>query len=80
MNDELLFTYYNANFFIDCWNSKLTHEGRVTVDAIEGLLLMQLPYDDYLEWTNPLTMDDFKLTEQGYYALTLPDPQESSIW
>lgn len=80
MNDKLLFTYYDAKFFIDCWNSKLTHEGRVTVDALEGLLFMRLPYDGYLEWTNPLTMNDFKLDEHGYYALTLSDPKESSIW
>ena len=80
MNDKLLFTYYDAKFVIDCWSSKLTHKGRVMVDDLEALLFIQLPYDGYLEWTNPLTMDDFKLDECGYYALTLPDPKESSIW
>ena len=80
MNDKLLFTYYYAQIFIDCWNSKLNIDGRVTVDDLEGLLFMQLPYDRYLEWTNPFTMDNFKRDEHGYYALTLPDPKESSIW
>lgn len=80
MNDKLLFTYYDAKFLIDWWNSKLTHKGRVMVANLEGLFSIQLPYDSYLEWINPLTMNDFNLTEQGYYALILPDPQESSIW
>lgn len=78
--DKLLFTYYDAKFLIDWWNLKLTHKGRVTVADLEGLFSIQLPYDSYLEWINPLTMDYFKFDECGYYALTLPDPKESSIW
>lgn len=80
MNDKVLFTYYDAKFLIDWWNSKLTHKYRVMVADLEGLLSIQLPYDSYLEWINPLTMDYFKLDECRYYALTLPDPKESSIW
>lgn len=85
MNDKplciySLFTYYDAKFLIDWWNSKLTHKGRVMVADLKGLLSIQLPYDSYLEWINPLTMDYFKLDECGHYALTLPDPKESSIW
>ena len=49
MNDKLLFTYYDAKFLIDCWNSKLTHKGRVMVADLEGLFSIQLPYDSYLE-------------------------------
>lgn len=49
MNDKLLFTYYDAKLVIDCWNSKLTHKGRVMVADLEGLLFIQLPYDSYLE-------------------------------
>lgn len=81
MNDKLLFTYYDAKFLIDWWNSKLIqNKGRIMVADLECLLSIQLPYDSYLEWINPLTMDYFKLDECGYYALTLPDPKESSIW
>lgn len=80
MNDIIACTYYNAELIISCWNEKLMKRGRVEVADLEGLFFYELPYNDWLAWTNMLTMDNFKRDKHGLYVLMLPDPKELDIW